>query len=215
MSLFITFEGIEGCGKSTQSKALKNRFARRGIPVLLVKEPGSTAVGKVVRQLLKHKLEIELHPTTELLLFEVARAQLISEIIQPTLKKGINVICDRYGDSTLAYQGYGRGLDLETIDCLNKISTGGLSPAITFLPDLGVEEGLKRKGKASAHDRFEREKRDFHQKVREGYLQMAKANPDRWLVVDGTLPRRTIGNRIWYKVQQLMDSDNNVNIGRP
>ena len=120
MSLFITFEGIEGCGKSTQSKALRNRFVRRGLPVLWVKEPGSTAVGKVARRLLKHKLEIALDATTELFLFEVARSQLVAEVITPALKKGINVICDRYGDSTLAYQGYGHQ---NTIESLQGIST--------------------------------------------------------------------------------------------
>ena len=214
MSLFITFEGIEGCGKSTQSKALKNRFRRREIPVLLVKEPGSTAVGRVARQLLKHKLEIELDPITELFLFEVARAQLVSEIIRPALEKGINVICDRYGDSTLAYQGYGRGVDLETIRHLNTIATGGLLPDITILPDLDVEAGLKRKGKASAQDRFEREKVSFHRKVREGYLQMVKAHPDRWLIVDGAATPRAIGNIIWYKVQKLLGSEKSITEGK-
>jgi len=207
MGLFITFEGIEGCGKSTQSKALKNRFLRRGIPVLLVKEPGSTAVGKVARQLLKHKLEIKLDPTTELFLFEVARAQLVSEVIHPALEKGINVICDRYGDSTLAYQGYGRGIDLDTIRHLNQIATGGLLPDLKILPDLDVIEGLKRKGKASAHDRFEREQTSFHQRVRVGYLEMTKNDPETWIVIDGALPPRTIGNKIWERVQILLDSE--------
>lgn len=206
MSLFITFEGIEGSGKSTQSRALKKRFVRRGIPVLLVKEPGSTAVGKVTRRLLKHKLEIALDATTELFLFEVARAQLVSEIIRPSLEQGINVICDRYGDSTLAYQGYGRGLDLETIRQLNQIATGGLTPDLTILPDLDVEEGLKRKGKSSAQDRFEREKVSFHKKVREGYLEMARVLPEKWLIVDGTMPPRILGNKIWDYIQTLLPS---------
>lgn len=204
MGLFITFEGIEGCGKSTQSKSLKRRLVRRGFPVLLVKEPGTTAVGRVARQLLKHKLEIELDPTTELLLFEVARAQLVAEIIRPALQKNQIVICDRYGESTLAYQGYGRGVNLETIQNINQVATAGLSPDIVILPDLDVKEGLQRKGSASINDRFEREEISFHQRVREGYLQMAQNNSERWLLIDATLPKRKIGELIWERIKELL-----------
>ena len=204
MGLFITFEGIEGCGKSTQSKSLKRRLVRRGFPVLLVKEPGTTAVGRVARQLLKHKLEIELDPTTELLLFEVARAQLVAEIIRPALQKNQIVICDRYGESTLAYQGYGRGVNLETIQNINQVATAGLSPDIIILPDLDVKEGLQRKGSASINDRFEREEISFHQRVREGYLQMAQNNSERWLLIDATLPKRKIGELIWERIKELL-----------
>ncbi len=204
MGLFITFEGIEGCGKSTQSKALKRRLSRRGFPVLLVKEPGTTAVGRVIRRLLKHKLEVEIDPITEFLLFEVARAQLVAEIVRPALKKGRIVISDRYGESTLAYQGYGRGVDVATIRNINEVATGGLKPDLIILPDLEVEEGLLRKGAASANDRFEREKLSFHLRVREGYLKMAHADPERWLIVDATLSRREISETIWKSIQQIL-----------
>ncbi len=203
MGLFITFEGIEGCGKSTQSKALKNRFARREVPVLLVREPGSTAVGQVARRLLKHKLEIELDPMTELLLFEVARAQLVAEVIRPALKENKTVICDRYCESTLAYQGYGRGLDLEIIRQMNQVATGGLQPDLIILPDIDVEEGLRRKGEASVNDRFEREQVSFHQRVRDGYLDMAQADMARWVVIDATLPKKEMGKLIWERVRHL------------
>ncbi len=204
MSLFITFEGIEGCGKSTQSKALKRRLSRRGFPVLLVKEPGSTAVGRVARRLLKHKLEIDLDPATELFLFEVARAQLVAEVIRPALKEDRIVICDRYGESTLAYQGYGRGLDLEMIRSINEVATGGLQPDLIILPDLDVGEGLRRKGAASDKDRFEREEISFHRRVREGYLEMAHADAERWLLIDATLSRREMGELIWKRVQRTL-----------
>ncbi len=204
MGLFITFEGIEGCGKSTQSKALKRRLSRRGFPVLLVKEPGTTAVGRVIRRLLKHKLEVEIDPITEFLLFEVARAQLVAEIVRPALKKGRIVISDRYGESTLAYQGYGRGVDVATIRNINEVATGGLKPDLIILPDLEVEEGLLRKGAASANDRFEREKLSFHLRVREGYLKMAHADPERWLIVDATLSRREISETIWKRIQRIL-----------
>ncbi len=204
MGLFITFEGIEGCGKSTQSKALKRRLARRGFPVLLVKEPGTTAVGRVARRLLKHRLEVDLDPITEFLLFEVARAQLVAEIIRPALKQGRIVIGDRYGESTLAYQGYGRGVDIATIRSINEVATGGLRPDLIILPDLEVEEGLWRKGAASANDRFERENPSFHLRVREGYLEMAHTDPERWLVVDGGLPEKKIGELIWERVQRVL-----------
>ena len=204
MSLFITFEGIEGCGKSTQSKALKKRLVRRGFPALLVKEPGTTAVGRVARRLLKHKLEIELDPTTELLLFEVARAQLVAKVIRPALRRNQIVICDRYGESTLAYQGYGRGVNLETIRSLNQVATGGLYPDLIVLPDLDAKEGLQRKGSASINDRFEREEISFHQRVREGYLEMAQTDPQRWLIIDAALPKRKIGELIWERVGGML-----------
>ena len=204
MGLFITFEGIEGCGKSTQSKALRRRLSRRGLPVRLVKEPGTTAVGRVVRRLLKHKLEVALSPSTEMLLFEVARAQLAEEIIRPALDKGEIVISDRYGESTLAYQGYGRGVDLEIIRTINKAATGGIQPDLIILPDIDPAQGLKRKGAASVRDRFEREELAFHRRVRQGYLEMAHSEPGRWLVIDGTLPQRSLGELIWKRVQSLI-----------
>jgi len=204
MSLFITFEGIEGCGKSTQVNSLKGRLARRGFDVCLVREPGSTAIGRVARRLLKHRLEVALNPVTELLLFEVARSQLVEEVIRPALNRGQAVICDRYAESSLAYQGYGRGLDLKTVSEMNLVATGGLRPDLIVLPDLDAGEGLLRKGAAANSDRFEREDLAFHRRVRDGYLQMASSEPERWLVLDATLPRREIGRSIWERVSMLL-----------
>ena len=171
---------------------------------MLVKEPGTTTVGQVARRLLKHKLEIELDPATELFLFEVARSQLVAEVIRPALQQNQIVICDRYGESTLAYQGYGRGVDLETIRSINEVATGGLHPDLIFLPDIDVNEGLRRKGVASAKDRFEREEISFHRRVRAGYLEMAHADSEQWLIVDATLSKREIGELIWKRVQQTL-----------
>jgi len=204
MSLFILFEGVEGSGKSTQAKALKRRFVKLGLPVVLVKEPGSTAVGSASRRLLKHRLDIRIDPVTELLLFNAARSQLIAEVIRPALDKDQIVICDRYAESTLAYQGYGRGLDPNTIRTINEIATGGLRPDLIILPDIDVEEGLSRKGTAATNDRFEREDISFHRRVRQGYLEMGREEPDRWFVIDSTLTKRKISDLIWQKVQRYL-----------
>ncbi|MBT4513020.1 MAG: dTMP kinase [Chloroflexi bacterium] len=202
MGLFILFEGVEGCGKSTQARALEKRLSKLGVPVIRVKEPGSTSIGRVARKLLKHRLEIEINPVTELLLFAVARSQLVAEIIRPALERDQIVICDRYSESTLAYQGYGRGVDLDTIHTINNIATGGLRPDLIILPDIDVHEGLKRKGAKQSTDRFEREEISFHHRVRQGYLDMSSAEPNRWLILDATQPRKKIGDSIWESIQQ-------------
>ncbi len=169
-----------------------------------VAEPGSTAVGSAVRKLLKHRLEIDLYPITELFLFAVARAQLVAEIIRPALTQGHVVICDRYAYSTVAYQGYGRGLGLETIRSINDIATDGLHPDIVFLLDLKVEDGLDRKGTAVNKDRFEQEDVSFHRRVREGYLEIAKADPARWTVLDAPLSKRKLSELIWRRVERAL-----------
>jgi len=204
MGLFVLFEGVEGSGKSTQARALNRRLSKLGLPVILVEEPGGTAVGRVVRKLLKHRLEIELSPLTELFLFAVARTQLVSEVIRPALDQGHIVICDRYTESTVAYQGYGRGLDLETIRSINNIATGGLRPDIIFLLDLEAQDGLSRKGSAVIKDRFEQEAISFHRRVRQGYLDMANADPDHWLVFDATRSKAKTQSMIWQKTEQIL-----------
>ena len=204
MGSFILFEGVEGSGKSTQARALTRRLSSLGLPVLLVKEPGGTSIGRVVKRLSKHRLDIELNPLTELLLFAVSRAQLVEEVIRPALDRNHIVICDRYAESTLAYQGYGRGLDLKTIEVVNNIATGGLRPDLIVLLDLEVEKGLHRKRSAAKSDRFEREEISFHRRVRQGYLEMANANPAHWLVVDATQSRTKVRELIWSRVQQSL-----------
>ena len=201
MSLFITFEGGEGCGKSMQAKALYRRLLRSGVPALLTHEPGGTPLGSALRRWLKFQEEFD--PQAELLLFNASRAHLVSRVIRPALEKGTVVICDRFSDSTTAYQGYGRGLDFALIESANSMGTQGLRPDLTVLLDFPVEQGLARKRR---HDRFEREGLAFHHRVRQGYLEMAKKEPERWLVIDASLPKREIGRLIWERVEPLFRS---------
>ena len=201
MSLFITFEGGEGCGKTTQARALLRKLSRLGYPVLLSKEPGGTRLGRKLARWLKNA-EADLDPVSELFLFAAARAHLVSQVIRPALAKGEIVILDRFADSTAAYQGYGRQLDLSFVNAVNHAATGGLRPALIVLLDIEVEAGLERK--RSNQDRFEREEIAFHHRVREGYLKMAAAEPERWLVVDATLPKAKVSEVIWERVKQLL-----------
>jgi len=232
LGLFITFEGGEGCGKSTQSRLLLKKLEQRNIPAILTYEPGGTFLGQLLRQWIassggrfpipeKNGLQLSLieepigikaevfepdavlHSTTpraELLAFLIARAQLVDQVIFPNLDKGNVVLCDRFADSTVAYQGYGRGLDISLIKTANRIATQRLKPNLTVLLDVAPEQGLRRKW---SRDQFEAIQLDFHHRVREGYLKMAAAEPDRWLVIDASLPKGKIAEIIWDKVSQL------------
>jgi dTMP kinase len=206
LALFIVFEGGEGCGKSTQTRALYRRLSRDGFRAVLTREPGGTRLGEKVRHHLKWTDETRISPLAELFLIATARAQLVSEIIRPELEKGKTVICDRFTPSTLAYQGYGRGLDLDALRDVNDIATDGLFPDLIVLLDTPVEAGLSRK-KSKERDRFESESLAFHARVRRGYLEMAKADPDGWLVVDGRLSRREIQAVIWERVAPMLRRD--------
>ena len=203
MSLFITFEGGEGSGKSLQTRALQRKLNRLNVPVILIHEPGSTPLGEKLTRLLKWAQSTEISPLTELMLFNASRVQLLDEIIRPALKAGEIVICDRYTDSTIAYQGYGRRIDIDTIRRINDIATGALKPDLTVLLDIPVSEGFARKT-GQAPDRFEKEARAFHQRVRKGYLQLACEEPQRWLVIDAMLPKEKIKQIIWEKVSSLL-----------
>ena len=203
MALFITFEGGEGCGKSTQSRALYKRVLKLGIPAVLTQEPGGTSLGKEARRWLKQTGETEISPLAELFLFAASRAQLVTKIIQPSLKSGTMVICDRYTESTMAYQGYGRELDLHSIQAVNTLATQGVLPDLVILLDIPVEIGLARKGLAR-QDRFEREETTFHHRVREGYLKMSASDPQRWLVIDATLPKKEVERLIWERVEGML-----------
>ena len=205
MSLFITFEGGEGCGKSVQARALHRKLSQLAIPVLLTHEPGGTPLGNKLGRWLKWTEDKDISPLTELLLFNASRTQLTAEAIRPNLEKGKAVICDRYADSTTAYQSYGRGLDLETVMVINDTATQGLKPDLTILLDMSAEEGLARK-KARKQDRFEQEDLAFHQRVREGYLKLAAKESQRWLVVDASQSKRKIAQIIWQRVSQLLSS---------
>ncbi len=206
MSLFITFEGSEGCGKSTQAKVLWRKLHRLGIPVELTHEPGGTALGNQLRRTLKKGRQDKISPLAELFLFAACRIQLVTEVIRPSLQQGKVVICDRFADSTTVYQGYGRGLDLETIKKINELATQEVKPNLTILLDIPTQKGLDRK-QSTTNDRFEAEDIAFHNKVRDGYLKLAAEEPERWLVIDATLPKAEIEKMIWDKVSCLLQTE--------
>lgn len=203
MALFITFEGGEGSGKTFQARALCRRLAKLDIPVLLTHEPGGTLIGERLARWLKRAQNIGINPHTELLMFNASRSQLVADVIRPALNDGKVVICDRYTDSTIAYQSYGRALELSVVESINSLATQGLTPGLTVMLDLPVEEGLARK-KDSRRDRFERENLAFHIRVREGYLRMAADEPQRWLVIDASQSKVKIKQIIWQRVSQLL-----------
>jgi dTMP kinase len=204
LELFITFEGGEGCGKSTQSRLLLKKLEQQNVPVVLTHEPGGTALGNELRKTLKRKRDSSISPQAELFLLAASRAQLVAEVIRPALEEGKVVICDRFTHSTMVYQGYGRGLDFTAIKMVNNMATKNLNPDLIIFLDISPEQGLARK--QSLKDRFELEDLSFHRRVREGYLKMAAAEPDRWLVIDASLPKRKIAEIIWDRVSQLLPS---------
>jgi dTMP kinase len=206
MSLFITFEGGEGGGKSVQAKALYRKLSKMAVPVLLTHEPGGTPFGRRISRWLKWAQDTDISPLTELMLFNASRAQLVAEVIQPALKSGRVVISDRYADSTTVYQGYGRGLDLAMVKAVNRSATQGLTPGLTVLLDAPVEVCFARKG-TDKRDRFEQEAIAFHRRVREGYLKLAADKPQRWLVVDASQSRAKIAEIVWPRVSRLLSRD--------
>jgi dTMP kinase len=204
LGLFITFEGGEGCGKSSQSRLLLKKLEQQNIPVVLTHEPGGTALGDELRKALKKKRSSSISPRAELFLVAASRAQLVAELIRPALVEGKVVICDRFTHSTMVYQGYGRGLDFTAIKMVNNMATMHLDPDLIILLDIPPEQGLARK--QSLKDRFELEDLSFHRRVRDGYLKMAEAEPDRWLVIDASLPKEKIAEIIWARVSRFLPS---------
>ena len=195
--LFVTFEGGEGTGKSTQLERLERRLRQRGLDPLVTREPGGTPLAEGIRELL---LDPVLRPSamTEALLMEAARAELVANLIRPALAAGRIVLCDRYDDSTLAYQGGGRGLDAELLRALNRAATGGLKPGLTLLFDLDPAAGLARRARsASSVNRLDREPEAFHARVRARYLELAAAEPGRFVVLDGALPPERLEALAW------------------
>jgi dTMP kinase len=184
--LFISFEGIEGTGKTIQSKLLYEHFKKAGHTVILTEEPGGTRISLKIRDMLLSVENKEITPITELLLYNASRAQHLKEVILPVLKKCGIVITDRFADSTVAYQGYGRGIDLKLIESLERMVTEGIKPDITLLLDLDVETGLLRNKGINKTDRFELEDLEFHKKVRDGYLQIAAREPERIKLIDAS-----------------------------
>ncbi len=204
MSAFVTFEGIEGSGKSTHLRHLGTHLRGLGRGVLETREPGGTAAGAAVRRLLLDSDAVPLSPLAELFLYCADRTQHVDEVIRPALAAGQVVLCDRFSDSTIAYQGYGRGLDLEALRALDARARGGLRPSLTLLLDCPVDEGLRRaRGRSGPGDRFERETVAFHERVRAGFLALAAAEPDRFCVLDATEPVDRVRARVAAAAERL------------
>lgn len=190
--MFVTFEGPEGGGKSTVLREVSHRLNERGIPHLVTREPGSGKLGKEIRRLLLEEDHVE--PRAELFLFLADRAQHVEEVIRPALAAGRWVLCDRYADSTVVYQGHARGFDLDQLRHLNGFATGGLQPDLTLLLDLDPAVGLSRRGDL---DRLDQEPLEFHQKVREGFLSEAKKEQHRWSIVNADAPLADVVEKCW------------------
>lgn len=198
--LFIVFEGIDGSGKSTQIRALQERLRSIGIAALAIREPGGTPVGEQIRQILLERPG-EMEPMTELLLYEASRSELTRTVLRPALAQGRVVLSDRFAMASLAYQGYGRGLDFTVVHQFNKVATDGIEPSLTIILDVPVEIALARKRRA--FDRLERAGREFHERVRQGYRQLAQQTP-RSLLLDGTRPAAELAETIWEAVRPLL-----------
>jgi dTMP kinase len=195
--IFISLEGIEGTGKTTQARLLAERLSKEGYDVILTKEPGGTAIGSRIRETLLHTEHTEMSYMAELLLYNADRAQHLNEKILPAVKEGKAVITDRFTDSTIAYQGYGRALEIELLKAIDLIATGGIRPDLTILFDLDVETGLKRNKGINKIDRLELEDIEFHKKVRQGYFKIAEAEPERIKIVDASFPIEAVSEKVW------------------
>ena len=206
MSLFVTFEGIEGCGKSTHLRLLAAALRTAGRPVVETREPGGTRLGASLRELLLRPSPVPPAPLAELLLYCADRAQHIAEVIRPALAAGKVVLCDRFSDSTIAYQGYGRGLNLETVRALDAEARGGLEPDLTFLLDCPPATGIGRaRARSGTGDRFEQEALAFHEAVRGGFHALVAAAPGRYRVVDTTAPTAVVTEGIRSETMRLLE----------
>jgi len=203
---FITFEGVEGCGKSTQIACLERHLREKGMEVEVTREPGGTAIAEAIREVLLDPRHGDMGEVTELLLYAAARAQHVHGRIAPALKAGKVLLCDRFADSTTAYQGAGRGIDAALLDQLHRIATGGLRPDLTFLLDLDPEEGLARVRARGRTDRLEQEALAFHCRVREGYLAAAQRETDRFAVIDASGSIDGIAAAIAERADRLLES---------
>ncbi|MFZ5904641.1 MAG: dTMP kinase [Chloroflexota bacterium] len=192
--MFITLEGPEGSGKTSHIPYLVEYLREKGHTVFPTREPGGTSIGEQIREVIHDLKNVEMHPRTETLLYQAARAQIVEQVIRPRLNAGEIVLSDRYADSTIAYQGYGHQQDLEQVRALVKYATGGLVPDLTVLLDVDVEEGLRRKKKDNEWNRLDAYTLEFHQRVRAGYLEMVRQEPKRWVVIDA--------GREWSEVQE-------------
>jgi dTMP kinase len=211
MRKFITFEGVEGCGKSTQIKLIADALRIEGRDVLATEEPGGSDIGKELRRLLLNRSQIKISSEAELLLFMADRAQHVREMILPALDENRIVLCDRFSDATIAYQGFGRGMDLKDIENLNRFACADLKPDLTFLFDISVEEGIARAMKRMANaelskreDRFESEEINFHERVRKGYLKLAQNEAARFRIVDGSKGIEEVHAAVWAEINKII-----------
>lgn len=208
--LLISFEGCEGSGKTTQADALAERLAGLGHKIVRVREPGGTKTGEMIRGILQHDASGEtIEPETEALLFAASRAQMVKQVVNPALAAGEVIISDRFVDSAVAYQGYGREMGADLIESVNALAIGATSPDITFLFDLDVNAGLQRMhdrnlATGGQSDRIEREDIAFHERVREGYRQISERNPERVVVVDASLPQDDIAAIVWGEIERRL-----------
>lgn len=202
----VSFEGPEGGGKSTQAKRLAEHLRDEGLEVLTTREPGGTPTGEIIRDLLQNDLAGEpLCDASEAFLFCASRAQLCRNVLAPALERGEWVVLDRFTDSTLAYQGYGRGFDVATLRSMNDFATGEVRPSLTLLLDLPVEEGLARAlARSGRKDRIEQAPLDFHRRLRDGYLELARLEPERFAVVDASLPAAEVTAAVWRTVVERL-----------
>ncbi len=200
--IFITMEGPDGSGKTTQIKLLKQYLEQKGYDILIAREPGGTVISEAIREIILNKEYQEMSYMTELLLYAAARAQLVSQVIKPALEDGKAVICDRFIESSAVYQGIGRGLGVDTVYDVNHYAIGGVNPQLTIYLDLDAENGIKRKKDQAELDRMEMEDLTFHQRVVEGYRQLAQLYPERIFSVDATLPIETIHQILTEEVER-------------
>ena len=205
--MFITLEGPDGSGKSMQIPLLADFIRQQGYEVLTTREPGGTSIGDQIRSVIMELGNTSMHPRTEILLFCAARAQIVEEVLRPALARGVVVISDRYADSTLAYQGYGHGVDLEELRRLLAFTTGGLKPDLTLLIDVDAEIGLKRRQNCGGEwNRLDAYAVSFHRRVREGYHQLAQAEPDRWHTIDGSQTPEMVQSNLRRVVAEKLSS---------
>jgi dTMP kinase len=203
--MFVTFEGLDFSGKSTQATILVEKLKQRHAVVHFLREPGGTKISERIRDLLLDKKNLEMSDAAELLLFSAARAQLVKEVIVPALQRGKIVVCDRYFDSTTAYQGYGRGINLDAVKSINRLATEGTDPDVTFFVDIPVEEIEHRKQRAGmSFDRMESSGRAFYERVRRGYQEIARSEAHRFITLDGTTRVEEIAGDIWKVVEEKL-----------
>jgi dTMP kinase len=219
MSLFITFEGPDGSGKSTQIELVARHLSGLGYSVYATREPGGTAIGDQIRDVLHDVHNTEMTARAEILLYSASRAQLVEQVIRPRLAQGQVVLCDRYADSTYAYQGYGRQLDFDELRLITRFATQGLIPHLTIYLDLPVKEGLRRKERANSAgegelNRMDRLTVEFHERVRRGYLEMAQAEPQRWLVIDATISVEEISRQICRRLEETLVTETGLRAAR-